>query len=111
MAGISWTRLLARSARNTSPAVSTATASGVSSTADVAGPPSPKYPDAPTVPAMVEMVPVAETFRITELSSSAIYKFPDESTATANGFDRKAEVAGPPSPPLPGRPVELPATV
>ena len=38
------------------------------------------------------------TFRIRLFWRSAMYKFPEESTATSCGLDNSAEVAGPPSP-------------
>ena len=53
-AGTSWIRLFPVSAMNTSPAESTATASGSFSSALVAAPPSPEDPAVPAeLPAMV----------------------------------------------------------
>src|SRR5262252_9473471 len=47
------------------PEPSTATAHGVDNDADVAGPPSPEYPGVP-LPATVVMMPLGDTFRISE---------------------------------------------
>src|SRR4051812_37171948 len=55
------------------------------------------------------MIPPGVTFRTRELFKSEMYRFPSESTATAQGLNSSALVAGPPSPKNPA--VPLPATV
>ena len=83
---------------NRSPAASTATPRGSSSSASVAGPLSPLYPRVP-LPATVMMSPVAfTTSRITLLPSSAMNRSPAASTATPYGEYSSASVAGPLSP-------------
>src|SRR5579863_2213335 len=86
----------------TLPALSTATLLGFSRLAFVAGPPSPVYAQqAP--PAAVEILPFKSTLRID--SPLAIYRLPEESTATPAGPLKVAEAAGPLSPDSPVWPV------
>src|ERR1035438_10504884 len=82
------------------PEASTAIPVGRFNDAKFAAPPSPANLKSP-LPAMVEMMPLAETFRIRSLRESAIKRFPEASTATPWGFN-DADVAGPPSPEKPG---------
>src|ERR1022692_5183523 len=60
-------------------------------------------------PANVEMIPAGVTLRTLLLTVSAMNTLPFASTATADGPNRVAFVAGPPSPSEPACPV--PATV
>ncbi len=99
---------LKKSAMKRFPAPSTSRSMGLSSLAAVAGPPSPEYPNLP-VPATVVMTPEVSTLRILWLSRSAMKRLPEESTATPEGRESSADVAAPPSPEYPARPV--PATV
>src|SRR5215831_7185702 len=72
-----------------------------------AGPVAPED-DATPVPAIVEIIP-PETLRTRLFQLSAIYRFPELSTARPCGRYNWAEEAGPPSPEKPEVPV--PATV
>src|SRR6185369_15582372 len=74
----------------------------------VAGPPSPNGP-LPTRPAKVVIVPCADTRLTVPVAKSAMYILPLRSASTADGTERAALVAGPPSPENPL--VPLPATV
>jgi len=77
----------------------TATPTGDTNHALVAGPLSPVLPDFPYTPAMVVMMPEAAlTIRTTRLPLSTMYTLPDKSTATPFGTLKAALVAGPPSP-------------
>src|SRR5574341_989291 len=78
------------------PAASRATDASAFRFADVAGPVSPPYLNRP-LPAMVEMMPADVTLRSLRLISSAMYRLPAESTATASG----ARGSPPPAPPRP----------
>ncbi len=75
------------------PRVSTVMAAGLTSMADVAGPPSPPVPP----PATVVILP-CETFLIRAFPLSAIRTFPEPSIAKPLGALKLAEVAGPLSP-------------
>src|ERR1017187_10719292 len=86
---------------------STATPSGWFNCALVAGPLSPLKPDDP-FPATVVITPF-ETLRMRELPVSAMYRLPEESTATPDGPRNWAAVAEPLSPLKPDDP--FPATV
>jgi len=71
---------------------------GEANSALVAAKPSPEKPEVP-VPAIVEMTPVdAATNRMRLLPVSAMYRLPEESTATALGKLSTAAVARHPSP-------------
>jgi hypothetical protein len=90
------------------PAASTFTSLGLFSVAEIAGPPSPLY-EPSALPAMVDIMPDVLIIRIRLLSASAIYMFPEASTAEPFGWFNVADVAAPPSPLYPA--VELPAIV
>ena len=77
-------RQLAVSAMSTSPVAETATASGWSRAASVAGPPSPVSSQVP-VPATVEMVPAASMRRIRQLPVSATSSVPSVWRASPRG--------------------------
>ena len=73
----------------------------------VADAPSPEYPAVP-LPAIVVMIPVIlSTLRITLLSVSAIYKFPEESKDIPCGSFNLENKAFPRSPEYPLSPVYL----
>jgi hypothetical protein len=97
-----------KSAMKRFPEASTAIPDGELNKAEVAGPPSPGKQH-PELPATVVIIPAADTFLMR--STFTMKRFPEASTAILVGRARlnDAEVAGPPSPELPG--VPLPATV
>src|ERR1039457_3865884 len=101
-------RLLLVSAMKTFPFPSTATPSGAINAAEVASPPSPLKPGVP-LPATVLIVPAGVTIRMRSLPLSTMNRLPAPSTATSQGSNNSAEVAGPLSPLKPR--VPLPATV
>jgi hypothetical protein len=83
----------------TFPDESTATPYGFLNVAEVAAPPSPLKLPLVLLPANVLIRPVdIATLRIQLLPYSAMYTFPDESTAHPFGVFSVAEVAAPPSP-------------
>src|ERR1035438_3963196 len=98
-------RLLPESAIYRSPAESTTTPEGWFSWAPVAGPSSPLKPWV-SLPAAVVIIPF-ETLRMALTIGSAMYRVPAESTATLEGANNSAPVAGPSSYPE----VPPPATV
>ncbi len=97
-------RLSPVSAMKTSPLASTATPSGSSRRALVAGPPSPQTdgpvgsPQFAPVPATVVMTPLGVISRTRPSNVSAMNTSPFESTATASGSSKVASIASPPSP-------------
>ena len=73
----------------------------------MAAPPSPAVPKLPFPATVVIMFVPAVTFRIRLLFVSAIYRFPDESTATPWGAARLAPEAALQSPPNPEVPFPI----
>src|ERR1039458_10792773 len=90
------------------PDPSTRTPFGWFKDAEIAGPGIPAKLAIP-LPAKVEMMPLADTFRIRWFSVSAMKRFPAESAQTPVAEFNDAKFAGPPSPAKRKEP--LPATV
>src|ERR1035441_8337194 len=91
------------------PLSSTAREPMLLSCACTAGIPSAVRPKSRPCPATVVIMPDGSTLRTRPLLLSAMYIFPDASTATQTGLLSCACLAGPPSPPKPA--VPFPATV
>ena len=89
------------------PVRSTATAIGLWSLAETAGPPSPPNPH--VVPATVVIRPDGSIRRTRCSAASAVYRFPFPSLARPRALPTCAFTAGPPSPPW--LTVPLPAAV